>query len=157
MIETRLTDEMAEKAMSIGVSKFNKLAQKDVIPKYEGYISISVVDFVTGQATVLLEISIGDRSTWDYDYESLAKGKTMASVRNKMSMDRLLKHPELVLPGDVKYSGNTLRGNIDVSCSSSASGDVDKKITKKMAQAIVSFLKENFESQLLDETTHFFS
>ena len=115
MSETRLTDEMVEKAMTVGVAKFCKLVKKVKIPKNEGYISISVVDFSIVEATELLQVVIGNPSMWDYDYEGLAKSKTLSSVRNGMSMGKLLKHPELVLPGDVKYSGNTLVGNIDIS------------------------------------------
>jgi len=150
-----MTEAVAEKAMSIGVAKFHKLVKKGEIPKNEGYISISVVDFSAVVATEVLEAIIGDPLEWDFDYEDLAKGKTRASLRHKMSIGKLLKHPELVLPGDIKYPGNTLLGNIDISCSSSASGDVDKKITKKMAKVIWSFLKKDLETQLQDESTHF--
>ena len=157
MSETRLTDEMVEKAMTVGVAKFCKLVKKGKIPKNEGYISISVVDFSIVEATELLQVVIGNPSKWDYDYEGLAKSKTLSSVRIGMSMGKLLKHPELVLPGDVKYSGNTLVGNIDISCSSSASGEIDKKITKKMAKIIRSFLEKDLKKQLQDESTHYFA
>jgi hypothetical protein len=159
MIETRLTKEIATEAIAEGYKLFIDMVKSGVIAKEHGFISVSVMDMHSNYSEEFATLYIGDQKLWpeNDDYAAIARGKTRASTRTKKTMAKLLvRHRELLLPGDAKYHGNTIFGNIVVSCSSPEDGNVDKKITDRVAEMCAQLMDESIKAQLQDESTHFF-
>ena len=156
---TLLTQEMVEDTMGFGVKILNILFEDGTISKPEAFISISMID--DKRALNYKELAyrlIGDSDKWLYPYDEIARGKTKLSARTGLSARQVIDHhPELLCPSDVKYWGNTIVGNIIVSCSCCEHGSVDTIVTDAVAAKCLSLIQAEVNLQLQDEDTHFFT
>ena len=156
---TLLTQEMVEDSIDFGVKCLGILFDDGTINRPEAFISISVVD--DKRALKYQEYAcraVGDPSIWLYRYDEIARGKTKLSARTGMSARQVIElHPELLCPSDVKYWGNTIVGNIIVSCSCCEHGSVDTIVTDAVAAKCLSLIQAEVNLQLQDEDTHFFT
>lgn len=153
-----ITEEMAKQAIELVMPMIDKMVEKEILFRREGYIIVATIDKKRrGGYKVLVEHPIGDPEAWIYPYVQICHGKVRMSARTGMSARKVIAlHPELIRPGDSKYIGSAVMGDLVVGFSSTAQGHVDEIVSYSIAYICSAMVQELLDQELQDEDRHLF-
>lgn len=119
--KSNLSKAIASQAVDLATPTVIALMDSGVAKRHHLCIVVATRGIGPGNGhsyTVKASRKFGDPDEWENPYEEIALGKTAITARTGLSSRQVqLMQPELLLDYDVCYWGNTILGNIIVSCS----------------------------------------
>ncbi len=147
-----LTKEIAKEAIDLATPLILGLMDGDVTNRDDLHVVVAVNDDTPSpnEYELMAERSFGEPYRWDHNYADIARGKTMITARTGLTSRQVqLMQPELLVDGDVMFWGNTLLGNIIVSCSG-VQPWFDEAISNTIAWLCRALIQERMEALKAD-------